>query len=229
MLKQPDTADLPNNHRSAFHALSTMGVFVLSILAISGCTQVNVVPGRPTAAAATPAESTDSSTIVRQTDDAGRHLPFTTTFARRWSNGNDGTTYEPCTAATTEILSTNHLDPDSVKDAAIADHQTARGCRWSTNAYESAYLSQIVGNQPQLDIYKQRQDGFVAWLPDIAMGDRRAAVGSSPSATDCTTFVQSGEAIIATRASVNISPPPINKLCDKAIAFTRATIDQMPE
>lgn len=39
MLKQPDTADLPNNHRCAFNALSTMGVFVLSILAISGCTQ----------------------------------------------------------------------------------------------------------------------------------------------------------------------------------------------
>lgn len=97
------------------------------------------------------------------------------------------------------------------------------------NDHESAYLSQIVGNQPQLDTYKQRQDGIVKWMPDIAIGDRRAALGSSPSATDCTTFVPSGEAIVATRASVNISPPPINEICDKAIAFTRATIDQMPK
>ena len=205
----------------------TLTLLLLTCL-LGACSSVEGLPQSQNPSIAT-LSGTSTADTIRQTDARGRPLPFTNTFPRRWSNGNDGTTYEPCTAATMTILAANSLDPLSVKDAAIVDHQTARGCRWSINFYESAYLSQIVGNQPQLDIYKKQQNGIVEWMPDISIRDRRAAVGSSPSATDCTTFVQSGAAIVATRASMNIYPLTIDEICDKAIAFTRATIDQMPE
>ena len=205
-----------------------MSTAVSLALSLGACTPVVGIPQAesPSSIGLT---TPSSGSAVRQTDANGHPLPFTNVFPRRWSNGNDGTAYEPCTAASSEILSANDLDPASVRDAAIADHQTARGCRWSVLGQSSAYISQIVGNQPALEAYKLQQDEMVHWLPNTSIGGRTAAVGSSPLATDCTTFVESGEAIVATRASVNISPPPISEICDKAIAFTRATIDQIPE
>ncbi|MFT4127988.1 MAG: DUF3558 domain-containing protein, partial [Gordonia sp. (in: high G+C Gram-positive bacteria)] len=41
---------------------------------------------------------------MRQTDDQGRRLPFDTEFPQRWSDGNDGTSYEPCTALSPDRL-----------------------------------------------------------------------------------------------------------------------------
>ncbi|MCM3894057.1 MULTISPECIES: DUF3558 family protein [Gordonia] len=173
--------------------------------------------------------ATPSTNTIRQTDDHGRSLPFSTKFPRRWSNGNDGTTYEPCTAATESILIANSLDPRSARDAAAADHQTARGCMWSLSDRNLASLSQFVGNQPDLDTYKQMNAQFVTWRADISMSGRRVAVSTTPSIPECTTFVRSGDAIVVTDLSISIDAPPINEICDKAIAFTRATIDQMPE
>ncbi len=229
MLKQPDMTDAPTSHRCKHDILSTMGAFVLSILAISGCTQVGVVPGEPTSAAATPSESSDAKAAVRQTDDAGRRLPFTTGFPRRWSNGNDGTTYEPCTAANTSTLQSAGLDPLSVKDAAIADHQTARGCRWSYTGSTFHSLTQIVGNNGPLHEYKLKKSTSFVWRPDTSINMRLVAVGSVPELGECTAMVDSGRAIVFTRMSAYSDPPPIDEICDKAIAFTRATIDQMPE
>lgn len=188
------------------------------------------VPGRPSSATSVLTSRPSGTGIdIRQNDDAGRRLPFTTKFPRRWSNGNDGTAYEPCTAASPLILADSFLDPSSVRDAATADHQTARGCRWTFTIPGHSSLSQIVGNQPPLDTYKVNYSESLNWDKDMRIDDRRVAVGSSPDLFDCATFVQSGTAIVVTRVSTFGEPPPIAEICDKAIAFTRATIDQMPE
>ncbi len=58
---------------------------------------------------------------------------------------------------------------------------------------------------------------------------RRVAVATSKSIPECTTFVRSGEAIVVTNLSVYLDSPPLDEICEKVIAFTRATIDQIPE
>ena len=198
-------------------------------LILSSCLSVE---GEPTPESLRPAlndRHASATNDIRQTDAQGRALPFETAFPRRWSNGNDGTTYEPCTAATTTILTDSRLDPQSARDAAAADHQTARGCVWSLSDREYADLSQYVGNQPDLDVYKQMNARFMNWSDDISLINRRVAVATARSIPECTTFVRSGEAIVVTNLSISINPPPIDEICDKAIAFTRATIDQIPE
>ncbi|WP_414652029.1 MULTISPECIES: DUF3558 family protein [Gordonia] len=214
---------------SAFSSEVTKPLLVLAcVLALSSCYSIDGQPSAevsPTASTGT-APSTDT---VRQTDAHGRPLPFNTAFPRRWSNGNDGTTYEPCTAATESILIANNLDPSSARDAAAADHQTARGCIWSLSDRRLASLSQFVGNQSDLDTYKQMNAQFVAWRADISMSGRRVAVATTPSIPECATFVRSGDAIVVSDLTISIDAPPIDEICDKAIAFTRATIDQMPE
>ncbi|MGV9478297.1 DUF3558 family protein [Gordonia aichiensis] len=202
---------------------------IVAILVLSS-TSCNAVEGTPIATAEDSTFSSTTSPIgPRQTDAKGRPLPFSTRFPQRWSKGNDGTSYEPCTAATSAILVANGLDPSSARDAAAADHQTARGCNWSFVDRRLATLSQIVGNQPKLDVYKKNNSTSVAWMSDISAADRRVAVGVTPSISECATFVQSGSAIVVTSAMFVHNPPPIAEICDKAIAFTRATIDQMPE
>lgn len=166
---------------------------------------------------------------IRQTDEEGRRLPFTTVFPRRWSNGNNGTTYEPCTAADTAILDAAGLEPSSVKDAAIADQQTARGCRWTFTNREFMSLTQIVGNSDPLEQYKLEAPQSFEWRDDIYIDKRKVAVGAVPDLGECTALTQSGTAIVFTRVSNYGESPPISEICDKAIAFTRATIDQMPE
>ncbi|WP_431817923.1 DUF3558 family protein [Gordonia jacobaea] len=209
--------------------LTAAAIFLLAVFAVSGCSQVGVVPGEPTSAAANPGESANAKADVRQTDEAGRPLPFTTVFPRRWSNGNDGTTYEPCTAADTTTLRAAGLDPRSARDAAIADHQTARGCRWSYTGSTSHSLTQIVGNNGPLHEYKLKKSTSFVWRPDTSINMRLVAVGSVHELGECTAMVDSGRAIVFTRMSAYSDPPPIDEICDKAIAFTRATIDQMPE
>ncbi len=198
------------------------------VLTLSSCYSVD---GQPSAEFSPTASTggTPSKNTIRQTDDHGRSLPFDTIFPRRWSNGNDGTTYEPCTAATESILIANSLDPRSAQDAAAADHQTARGCMWSLSDRRHASLSQYVGNQPDLDTYKQMYAQFVTWRADISMSGRRVAVSTTPSIPECTTFVRSGDALVITDLSIYIDAPPIDEICNRTITFTRTTIDQMPE
>ncbi|WP_331436340.1 DUF3558 family protein [Gordonia sp. w5E2] len=171
---------------------------------------------------------TDHET-VRQTDAKGHSLPFVTTFPRRWNSGNDGTSYEPCTSATTDILRDAGLDPLSVRDAATVDFQTARGCKWKYSGRRLASLSQTVGNSSDLATYKSKQSTAVTWNADIRVDGRLVAVSTEPDGRICDTYVESGTAIVVTSTYFNHDRPPIDEICDKAIAFTRATIDQMPE
>ena len=215
--------------RSPFSSGVRRTVLLLAcVFTLSSCYSVD---GQPSAEFSPTASTgvTPSTNTIRQTDDHGRSLPFSTIFPRRWSNGNDGTTYEPCTAATKSILIANNLEPFSARDAAAADHQTARGCVWSLIDREHASLSQFVGNQSDLDTYKQTNSQFVTWRADISISGRRVAVATNPSLSECGTLVRSGDAIVFTDLTVHVNAPSLDEICNRVIAFTRATIDQMPE
>ena len=217
--------------RSSAQLRTTLAItaFAAATTLFTGC----AVSGTSTPDAGRTVISTDTivtdDETVRQIDAEGRALPFTTTFPRRWNTGNDGTSYEPCTSATTDILRDAGLDPLSVKDAATVDFQTARGCKWKYSDRRLASLSQTVGNSSDLSTYKRDQSTAVTWNNDIRMNGRLVAVSTEPDGRICDTYVESGTAIVVTSAYFNHDRPPLDQICDKAIAFTRATIDQMPE
>lgn len=196
------------------------------VLLLSGCVTEGTAQPAPTGDVIRSMPSTPPG--IRQTDDNGVKLPFTTTFPRRWNSGNDGTAYEPCNGASPEALKDSGLDVSSAEDAAAADFQTARGCVWKYKEHEYATLSQTVGNADGLNAYKEQYSVSVRWQGETSLGGRRVAIGGAPGGKTCETFVASGSAIVITSAYFPASAPPIDEICDKAIAFTRATIDQMP-
>lgn len=183
------------------------------------------IPGSPQRADTSPTTSTNDE--PRQLDAEGRPLPFRTAFPRRWNSGNDGTTYEPCTSVTADDLSAAGAEPASVRDAALVDFQTARGCIWFLSHGEGS-IGQTVGNHRSLDSYVEKQQGTFDWKPEIAINNRRVGVATWGNST-CGTYVMSGAAIVATTATGRTNHTQLEQICDKVVAFTRATIDQMPE
>ncbi|MET2979418.1 DUF3558 family protein [Gordonia polyisoprenivorans] len=171
--------------------------------------------------------TTAPAPTTRQTDANGVSLPFKTKFTHRWNSNNDGTLYEPCTAVNAEVLSKFNLSAQTARDVALADQQTARGCDWETEGDPFSSITQSVGNAPSLTEYKARQSGHMKWLPDVELANRSVAVGIITSG-ECTTYVASGTAVVATSATFHIDLPPEDQVCAKAIAFTAATINKMP-
>ncbi|QGS26423.1 DUF3558 domain-containing protein [Gordonia bronchialis] len=167
---------------------------------------------------------------IRQVDDGGRRLPFATTFPHRWSRNNDGTTYEPCTALSPAALQSLHLDPATAKDAAVADGQTARGCSWRYQGQRYSRVAQHVGNMnggvTGISDYKLRNDDFT-WFPDLNIGGRRVGLFSL-GGDACDTIVESGRAFVFTDVALGRLDDDVTENCNRAIAFTRATIDLMP-
>lgn len=201
----------------------------VSLFAFTGCATID---GKSTPSTTTSIVATDGATsapgIVRQTDSEGRRLPFTTQFPNRWSSSNDGTTYEPCTSVANEVLIATGLDPHSAADVASADHQTARGCRWQFAGQSSAFLSQFVGQDETLADYKRTHQVSSRFLSDEKIQDRTVLV-STAGDRECSTFVQSEQAIVATTVLIVIDPPSPAELCDLALSFTRSTIGQIPK
>ncbi|MGV9860461.1 DUF3558 domain-containing protein [Gordonia sp. NPDC003425] len=183
--------------------------------------------GNPVAQSGVSVTSTTQS--IRQTDAQGRRLPFMTRFPNRWNIGNDGTTYEPCTAVAPSVLVSAGLDPSTAQDAALADFQTLRGCRWLYAGSTLGSVSQIVANAENLDAYKQRQSDVLRWFPDQSINGRRVAVGAFHAPGMCIAIVASGKSHVASTVSLPTDTPPIADICAKAVDFTRATIDQIPE
>lgn len=207
-------------------------ILVGLIILISACLFVVSCAASGTAVRELPRSRSLATSItveVRQTDDQGRSLPFKTVFPNRWSFRNNGTSYEPCTAVSSKALRVLGADAASVRDSASADSQTARGCSWTISAgdVKFASVSQVVGNSPPLSEYKQARAGTVQWMPDISFAGRPALVGTSLIG-ECEIHVRSGSAGVGTIVTFLVDPPPTSEICAKAIAFTRATIDQMP-
>lgn len=208
---------MPVRRRAAY------AIAALSILAsVAACT----VPGTPV-----PVNSTSGG--IRQTDDSGIQLPFHTRLSKRWNASNNGTTYEPCTALSSDQVDLEGWDSSTVRDAAGSDGQTLRGCTWSSTVGNEAggLLSQFVGNSRSLDHVVERSpdDEFTHWLDEQVVNGRRVGVLVYNNRVRCETYVQSGQAGVHTAVSVIATlQPPISEICDRALAFTRATIDKMP-
>lgn len=172
------------------------------------------------------------SSKVRQVDDSGRTLPFQTSHSRRWNGANDGTVYEPCTAVGLEELARLSIDPTTATDAAGTDGQTLRGCRWRyiTGKHSGWSIAQFVGNSASLAADKAKfRSGDDIWLADLSINGRVVGLHRSAQLADCDTYVQSGRAGVHTVAMyVGPTPPPPSEICDRALAFTRATISKMP-
>ena len=167
----------------------------------AGCTVV----GDPVAAPE-PASPTSQTPTIRQTDDAGRRLPFDTKFPDRWSSNNDGTPYEPCTAVSESILRQFKLNPDSAQDTAAANHQTVRGCRWKFQEESADSVAQSVANAPPLNEYRSKHQGLFTFFPDVTIAGRQVLVFQIPDTSDCSAAVRSGNATVDTSASVFATP-----------------------
>lgn len=179
------------------------------------------------------AESTATPpSTIRQTDARGLRLPFDTEHPHRWSEANDGTEYEPCTAVGKEQLTALGIDPSSVHDAAGTDGQTLRGCNWQYRAERRNLwmVSQIVGNSPSLAADKAAKGRSTdRWLPDRTVDGRQVGVHQFAGGGACDTYVQSGRAAVNTIVMYNGLPlPPVEEICAKALEFTEATIGKMP-
>lgn len=164
---------------------------------------------------------------IRQNDDSGNRLPFTTTFPERWSRNNNGTKYEPCTALTDAELVDAGLDPHSVSDIALANRQTARGCQWEYANLRNSGLSQATGNAPTFESRMTDRDWYkISW--DITIDGHLVMVDSS-DVYMCSTTVKSGHSPVVTIADRIGDLISMSELCDYAIDFTRRTIPKMEQ
>ncbi|WP_422558628.1 DUF3558 family protein [Gordonia sp. (in: high G+C Gram-positive bacteria)] len=165
------------------------------------------------------------------TSSSAVDLPFDTTFTQRWNPRNDGTAYEPCVTPDEATLLALGIDHSSISDAAGTDGQTLRGCSWdyfSDRGQDHWSLTQMVANSGSLADYR-RKYAKDHWMPDRTIRGRAAGVTDSPHLGECMTYVQSARAGITTLAIHHGLPhPPVREVCDRAIAFTEATIGKMP-
>ncbi|WP_423785342.1 DUF3558 family protein [Gordonia bronchialis] len=212
--------------RSRFVGYWSAAIQALLILGSVACT----APGEPVSSSSSVEVAESTLVSIRQTDAVGRRLPFATKFPNRWSINNDGSTYEPCTSVNEEILVSLNLDPRTVKDAAVADHQTVRGCIWKYKGERFASADQHVGNMnggvTSIEGYKARNRDF-RWFADSSIDGRTIGV-FSVSRDDCGTIVESGRAFVFTDVGVGTASDDVSENCRRALAFTRATIDLIP-
>ena len=170
-----------------------------------------------------------SATAPPQTDSNGIQLPFHNPFFERWNDGNDGTTYEPCTALTPNELKSAGIDPKSAKDAAVVDGQSLRGCDWLLLPPNPTLIgiSQIVINSQNLETYKKK-NSIDTWRPDREIHGRQVGIVDS-RAGDCSTYVQSRKSAIITLGQPGIGDSDSkDELCESALRFTATTIDRIP-
>ncbi|WP_244176179.1 DUF3558 domain-containing protein [Gordonia lacunae] len=196
--------------------------------ALVGCSTTGTPIPEPEAAS----KHTSTTPAVRQTDDAGRGLPFRTEFPNRWNVNNNGSSYEPCTQVSDDVLNRFGLIAASVSDVAGSDFQTARGCRWKYHDDNSSYISQFVGNilRPEegLTGHKALTSPGKSWLPDRSINGRRV-LASSIGTGDCSVHVRSGDAVVVTSVTrFDLEPPPVAEICATASDFLRATLDEIP-
>lgn len=194
---------------------------------LSGCS----TSGLPTPVSSSSAPVAPSG--IRQVDDEGTRLPFETSFPNRWSINNNGTSYEPCTQVPDDVIARSGFGPETVKDAAASDFQTARGCTWTSSLDGRSSLSQIVGNlldpQDGLPGYKQQHSPATTWFPDRQVLGRRVLVGSTMRG-ECAVIVQSGDAVVVSSITrVGPGRPVAEEVCTDVAAFVDATIAQIPQ
>ena len=185
-------------------------------------------PGEPipTSDPATSEPVTSTPAPIRQTDDRGKPLPFTTRFPNRWSANNNGTSYEPCTALNDAELTSLGLNPTTVRDVALANHQTARGCIWKYFGKSMGGISQSTGNRPTFEYELTDREWYIRSYTTTIGG--RLAIVNYWKQFSCFTIVKVENARVTTTANRVLTPTPEAELCNLAIEFTKLTIPKMP-
>lgn len=216
-MDRSDNARIPDRlARTSATVCTAIAAFAVTACAVGGEPRFTTTASPP---GKTPSEA------IRQNDDSGRILPFTTTFPDRWSSNNDGTKYEPCTALTNAELVDAGLDPNSVSDIALANRQTVRGCLWEHANLRGSSLSQGTGDAPTFEERMTDRDWYkTSW--DIRI-DGRLVMVDSTDRYNCSTTVKSGHASVVTIVMRTADLVPLKELCDYAIDFTRRTIPRM--
>ncbi|QHN25807.1 DUF3558 domain-containing protein [Gordonia pseudamarae] len=194
------------------------------VCALSAC----ATPGEPipTSEPATSEPVTSTPAPIRQTDDRGKPLPFTTRFPDRWSANNNGTSYEPCTALNDAELTSLGLNPTTVRDVALANHQTARGCIWKYFGKSMGGISQSTGNRPTFEYELTDREWYIRSYTTTIGG--RLAIVNYWKQFSCFTIVKVENARVTTTANRVLTPTPEAELCNLAIEFTKLTIPKMP-
>ncbi|MBD0020326.1 DUF3558 domain-containing protein [Gordonia pseudamarae] len=194
------------------------------ICALSACS----TPGEPipTSDPATSRPVTSTPAPIRQTDDRGKPLPFTTRFPNRWSANNNGTSYEPCTALNDAELTSLGLDPTTVEDAALANHQTARGCIWKYFGKFMGGISQSTGNRPTFEYELTDTEWYIRSYTTTIGG--RLMIVNYWNWASCFTIVKVENARVTTSVTRSLTQTPEAELCNLAIEFTKLTIPKMP-
>jgi hypothetical protein len=169
---------------------------------------------------------TSTPAPIRQTDDRGKPLPFTTRFPDRWSANNNGTSYEPCTALNDAELTSLGLNPTTVRDVALANHQTARGCIWKYFGKSMGGISQSTGNRPTFEYELTDREWYIRSYTTTIGG--RLAIVNYWKQFSCFTIVKVENARVTTTANRVLTPTPEAELCNLAIEFTKLTIPKMP-
>ncbi|NDZ93274.1 DUF3558 domain-containing protein [Streptomyces sp. SID6673] len=202
-----------------------ISAIAMACVVLTSCS--NSVTGLP--AGETINTSSDSKS-PRQTDENGVQLPFDNTFSDRWNSSNDGTSYEPCTVDKRKLTGIG-IDASSVRDAAIVDGQSLRGCRWKYLPPKTTFqdIYQAVVNSESLEWYKIHNSIGNIWLPDRVVDGRSVGTASDKSG-GCIAYLQSGAAAVITGASYNLTPSlPVPEICGYVIDMVTATIDKIPK
>lgn len=198
------------------HGLLLMTTACAAAVGLSSCS-TTITSIDATKAASTSSAAASSSTSVTNTLP-GPHPPPT--------ENNNGTSFDPCLAYTTDELKGWGVAPGSVEDKGIKD-TIQRGCLWKGDGW---VLQQLVVNR-QLDEYLD-QDLFPG-AETIALGDLSAVKFRSPpdDMTVCYIELPSERATVGTIVSIRDSKAKqaIPDACTKAIAIATETAKKLPK
>ena len=157
--------------------------------------------------------------------------PFSepTPVSGRWNPGNDGTTFEPCTALTTADLRSLGADPTTWTDVSMTS-QGSRGCRATSetetltllviNASSETMYPSTIASRARENLYRYNQENTCAALRYSGSSLVSAAVSLDRSETDS----QAPVADPCTEAEDvlrRIEPNLPRKAEDPQFAFTR--------
>ncbi|WP_081586017.1 DUF3558 domain-containing protein [Tsukamurella sp. 1534] len=157
-------------------------------------------------------------------------LPFIPTISGRTNERNDGTSFEPCTAYTSEELSLIGVVPNTASDAAYSDSPNYRGCHWSSGSGRYAMFSQTVGNTESLVRYKQKYADR-PWQTDRTVNGRTVAMSIDPPSNGCFTAFSSQRGIVITTVLSPGKPnpePDYQTECEMALTFTELATRKAP-
>jgi hypothetical protein len=199
-----------------YRSSSQLVIACTALLVLSGCA-TTITSGDATTALLTSSVSA-SATAAATNTLPGPHPPPT--------DNNNGTSFDPCLAYTTDELKSWGVSPGSVEDKGVKD-TVQRGCLWKGDGW---VLQQLVVNR-RIDEYLD-QDLFPG-AETVAVSDLSAVKFRSPpdDITVCYVELPSQKATVGTIVSIRDSKAKqqIPDACIKAIAIATDTAKKLPK